>query len=85
MAAEHVPVDAKNRVDLRELPLFTIDGASAKDLDDAVSLSFDGTYFHLGVHIADVSAMSLREVRWTVKRSAVGQVFIMRTACPDAA
>lgn len=54
--AEHVPVDAKNRVDLRELPLFTIDGATAKDLDDAVSLSFDGTYFHLGVHIADVSA-----------------------------
>ena len=27
----------------------------AKDLDDAVSVSFDGTYYHLGVHIADVT------------------------------
>ena len=27
----------------------------AKDLDDAVSLTFDGTHYHLGVHIADVA------------------------------
>lgn len=55
--AEHVPVQmGEGRVDLRDMPLFTIDGASAKDLDDAVSISFDGTCYHLGVHIADVSA-----------------------------
>ena len=45
----------KNRRDLTDLMLFTIDGKDAKDLDDAVSLSKnkDGTYL-LGVHIADV-------------------------------
>ncbi|MBQ2711217.1 MAG: ribonuclease R [Clostridia bacterium] len=44
------------RRDLREQRIFTIDGADAKDLDDAVSIveNADGT-FTLGVHIADVS------------------------------
>ena len=41
---------------VRDEVIFTIDSESAKDLDDAVSLSVntDGTYT-LGVHIADVS------------------------------
>lgn len=45
----------KNRRDLTDELLFTIDGADAKDLDDAVSLKTDdkGNYV-LGVHIADV-------------------------------
>lgn len=45
-----------NRVDLRGLPIITIDPADARDLDDAVSLvdNPDGT-MTLGVHIADVS------------------------------
>ena len=45
----------KNRRDLTDLTLFTIDGKDAKDLDDAVSLTKnkDGTFL-LGVHIADV-------------------------------
>ncbi len=44
------------RLDLRETTIITIDGASAKDLDDAVSLERDrqGRWV-LGVHIADVS------------------------------
>jgi len=48
--------DIKNRRDLREEEIFTIDGDDAKDLDDAVSLKIleNGNYF-LGVHIADVS------------------------------
>jgi protein SSD1 len=44
------------RKDLRQERLFTIDPASAKDLDDAVSVKAneDGSY-DVGVHIADVS------------------------------
>lgn len=50
------PADLRGRRDLRDQLIITIDGADAKDLDDAISLSknADGTY-QLGVHIADVS------------------------------
>ena len=47
------------RVDLRNVPMVTIDGEDAKDLDDAVSVSKEivngRTMYHLGVHIADVT------------------------------
>lgn len=43
------------RADLRDEITVTIDSVDAKDLDDAVSLSFNGTNYVLGVHIADVS------------------------------
>lgn len=48
--------DLFKRRDLREDVIITIDGADAKDLDDAISLvkNDDGTYT-LSVHIADVS------------------------------
>ncbi len=45
----------KNRVDLTSELVYTIDGASSKDLDDAVSISSDEKYYTLKVHIADVS------------------------------
>ena len=48
--------DCKNREDLRELACFTIDPDTAKDFDDALSLTRDRAgNFYLGVHIADVS------------------------------
>lgn len=47
--------DMAGRMDLRSVPMVTIDGEDAKDLDDAVSFSREGAIWHLGVHIADVS------------------------------
>ena len=49
--------DAKNRVDLRDRIVFTIDGEEAKDLDDAIMIekTKDGEHYILDVHIADVS------------------------------
>ena len=54
--AEISEKDCEGRMDLRALPIFTIDSAETKDIDDAVSLTrtSDGG-FELGVHIADVS------------------------------
>lgn len=48
--------DLKNRTDFRDRMIFTIDGADAKDFDDAVEVypREDGG-FKIGVHIADVS------------------------------
>ncbi|MEK4924247.1 ribonuclease R [Cytobacillus sp. FSL R5-0569] len=59
--AEETPdeIDEKeieNRRDLRGETIVTIDGADAKDLDDAVTVTqLDNGHYKLGVHIADVS------------------------------
>ena len=47
--------DISDRTDLRDIVTITIDGEDAKDLDDAVSLSYENGVYTLGVHIADVS------------------------------
>lgn len=53
---EEVPEEAKiGRVDLRDLPLVTIDGEDARDFDDAVFCQPEGKGWRLWVAIADVS------------------------------
>ena len=55
-ADEEVPAEAKQgRVDLRALPLVTIDGEDARDFDDAVYCEKQGKGWKLWVAIADVS------------------------------
>lgn len=54
--SEDVPEEAKRgRVDLRNLPLVTIDGEDARDFDDAVFCQKQGKGWKLWVAIADVS------------------------------
>lgn len=47
--------DMQGRMVLRKVPMVTIDGEDAKDLDDAVSLHMENGHYVLGVHIADVA------------------------------
>jgi ribonuclease R len=55
-AVEQVP-ESRSRRDLRDLTTFTIDPATAKDFDDAISAQeLDGGDWRIWVHIADVSA-----------------------------
>ena len=50
------PNELKNRKNLKNLFAVTIDGAEAKDFDDAISLLSEENKYTLYVHIADVSA-----------------------------
>ena len=47
--------ELKDRTDLTDKMIFTIDGSDTKDIDDAISLERKGENYILGVHIADVS------------------------------
>ena len=56
MPMEVRDIDLRDRKDLRDEVIFTIDGDDTKDIDDAISIKklANGNY-ELGVHIADVS------------------------------
>ncbi len=47
--------EKKERIDLTDRLIITIDGKDAKDLDDAIDLRYEDNKYYLGVHIADVS------------------------------
>ena len=54
--SEERGVAGEHRVDRRDLHVFTIDPADAKDHDDALSIrSLEGDRWEVGIHIADVS------------------------------
>ncbi len=55
-AATLEPYAHDARVDLTELPTFTIDPDDARDFDDAISARREGERVRLWVHIADVTA-----------------------------
>ncbi len=56
-AAQAPHTDARERRDLRDLPTFTIDPATARDFDDAISAEdLGGGVIRVWVHIADVGA-----------------------------
>lgn len=53
--AEISEKEKAHRLDLRKEPIFTIDSADTRDIDDAISLQIVEDGYRLGVHIADVS------------------------------
>jgi len=55
-SAEAAERSSLRRRDLTELPTFTVDPATARDFDDAVSARREGDGARLWVHIADVAA-----------------------------
>ncbi|MFC1868607.1 RNB domain-containing ribonuclease [Thermodesulfobacteriota bacterium] len=52
-----IEIDATGRDDLRDLPVFTIDGPLTMDFDDALSIETRDDYLQIGVHIADVAGI----------------------------
>lgn len=52
---EVLDYELKNRTNYTSLRSYTIDGETAKDFDDAISIKKTGDIYHLYVHIADVA------------------------------
>lgn len=55
ISGELLEKEAVFRRDLTKEMIFTIDGEDTKDIDDAISLTYENGYYYLKVSIADVS------------------------------
>src|SRR5262245_6212917 len=55
-AADAAEQRDRHRRDLTDLPTFTVDPATARDFDDAISARREGDRLRIWVHIADVTA-----------------------------
>ena len=72
--------DLKDRRDLRDRMIVTIDGADAKDLDDAVTVTkLENGNYKLGVHIADVSHYVQEGSQLMLKQRKERRVYILLT------
>ena len=86
MASEVDAAEASRRVDLRNLPLVTIDGEDAKDFDDAVYCEPHAKGFRLIVAIADVSYYVRRGTALDASARERGtSVYFPTRVIPDAA
>ena len=75
--------EIKTRLDLRAKRVFTIDGDSAKDFDDAVNIEKDKDFYTLGVHIADVSYFVKEGSKIDKEAYARGtSVYFPESVCP---
>ncbi|XP_065666029.1 DIS3-like exonuclease 2 [Hydra vulgaris] len=78
------PEELKKRKDLREECIFTIDPATARDLDDAVSCKkISDDLFEVGVHIADVSFFIEEESKLDIAaKSRATSVYLSQKVIP---
>ncbi len=73
----------ENRIDLRDLPLLTIDAESTRDLDDALHVEKKGDNYLVGIHIADVSHyVKANSVLFDTARDRVTSVYMADRQIP---
>ncbi|XP_066521197.1 3'-5' exoribonuclease HELZ2 [Hoplias malabaricus] len=58
---QKIPLFTNGREDFSELMMFTIDGSSSQDLDDAISVRKLGKHYEIGIHIADVASFVAKD------------------------